>query len=279
VSEDLFDLTGQVAVVTGSSLGIGRAIAQRLAEHGSKVVFSSRTLETCRARAAEVNERFGDERAIAVRCDASDRGDIRGLVAATMEKWGRIDTLVGNALVESDTTAWIERIDEESFTDWFDGNVTNNAFLVKLVSPVMRAQGGGSIVFVTSSSGVAALEDYLGYGSSKAALNHLARMLAIQLGPYNIRVNAVAPGIIASQGPELWGTVEEQEICVGNIPLGRLGHPDEIASFVVCLASPGGRFATGQAFVVDGGQSIKGMEGPHNLRDFRRARQRPPGVQ
>jgi len=271
---DLFDLTGQVAVVTGSSLGIGRAIGERLAQHGARVVFSSRTLGLCEERASAVNNHWGEERAIAVRCDVSNRADLRTLVETTLDHWGCIDTLVGNALVSGDTGAWIERFDEENFTTWFDGNVTNNAYLTKLVAPGMRSRGSGSIIFVSSSSGVAALEDYLGYGASKAALNHLARILAIQLGPYNIRVNTVAPGIVASQGPELWGTPEEQTIGVGGIPLGRLGTPDEIAACAVWLASPGGSFATGQTFVVDGGQSLKGMDGPHRLRQFRRARQK-----
>ena len=275
---ELFDLSGKVAVVTGSSHGIGRAIAERMADHGSKVVFSSRTLADCEARAASANERHGEERAIALQCDTGDRSDLKALVEATLDRWGRIDILVGNALVEGDATPWIERFDEEAFTGWFEGNVTNNAYLAKLVSPGMRAGGGGSIVFVSSTSGVAALEDYLGYGTSKAALNHLARVLAVQLGPYNVRVNAVAPGIVASRGPEEWGTDEEQAIGVGAIPLGRLGTPDEIAACVVWLASPGGAFATGQVFVVDGGQTLKGMSGPHDLRAFRRARQKGAGA-
>ncbi len=196
---------------------------------------------------------------------------MKNLIDTTLDHWGRIDTLVGNALVSGDTTPWIEKLDEENFTVWFEGNITNNAYLAKLAVPQMRKRRSGSIIFTASSSGIAALEDYLGYGSSKAALIHLARILAIQLGPYNIRVNAVAPGIVASQGPAEWGSPEEQQIGVGSIPLGRLGTPDEIASCVVWLASPGGAFATGQAFVVDGGQMLKGMEGPHNLRQFRRA--------
>jgi len=268
---DLFDLTGQVAIVTGSSEGIGRAIAERLAEHGSRVVFSSRTSAACERRAAEVNDRLGDDRAIALTCDVTDRGQLRHLVDATLDRWGRIDTLVGNALVEGDTSPWIERLDESSFTTWFEGNVTNNAYLAKLVVPGMRAQGGGTIVFISSTSGVAALEDYLGYGTAKAALNQLARILAVQLGRHRVRVNAVAPGIVASRGTDEWGTEEEQSIAVGDVPLGRLGTPDEIAACVVWLASPGGAFTTGQVFVIDGGQTLKGMAGPHDLRVARRA--------
>jgi NAD(P)-dependent dehydrogenase (short-subunit alcohol dehydrogenase family) len=274
---ELFDHQGLVALVTGSSHGIGRAIGERLAEHGSRVVFSSRDIDVCSARADAVNERWGEERAIAITCDVAVRSEIRLLVEETLDRWGRIDTLVGNALVSGDTGPWIERVDEERFSLWFEGNVTNNLYLAKLVVPGMRERRSGSITFISSSSGVAAMEDYLGYGSAKAALIHLARMLAIQLGPYNIRVNSVGPGIVASRGPEEWGTPEEQKIGVGSIPLGRLGTPDEIASCVVWLAARGGAFATGQAFLVDGGQSVKGMEGPHNLRAFRRSRRSVAG--
>jgi NAD(P)-dependent dehydrogenase (short-subunit alcohol dehydrogenase family) len=273
----LFDLTGRVAIVTGSSEGIGWATASRLAEHGARVVVSSRRLATCEARAAELNDRHGDDRAVAIRCDMGSRDDIKALVEASLDRWGRIDVAVGNALVEADVSPWIERIDENAFTAWFDGNVTNNAYLAKLVSPIMRAQGGGSIIFISSSSGVTVVEDYLGYGAAKAGLNHLARILAVQLGPYNVRVNAVAPGIVASQGEDAWGTEEERRVGVGKIPLQRLGTPDEIAGCVVWLATAG-TFATGQVFVVDGGQSLKGMDGPHELRGLRR-QQKASGTQ
>jgi len=211
LSQTLSELSGQVAIVTGSSKGIGRAIAERLAQHGSRVVLSSRTPSDCQALAEEVNARHGEERAIWTRCDAGDRADLAVLIKTAMERWGRIDTVVGNALVSGDATAFIERFDEESFTAWFDGNVTNNAYLTKLVSPIMRAQGGGSIVFVSSSSGIAALEDYLGYGTSKAALNHLARTLAVQLGPHPGRAAR------AAQHPGQRG-------CAGNRRLQRSGR-------------------------------------------------------
>ena len=205
-----------------------------------------------------------------------------------MERFGRIDCVVGNALVPGSEQAWIEKLDMENFTTWFEGNVTNNAYLAQLATPIMRTQGGGSIIFISSTSGIAALEDYLGYGTSKAALAHLARILAVQLGPHNIRVNAIAPGIVASrpadEGGE-WSDPEDREIGTGQTPLGRPGTPDEIASCAVWLASPGGTYATGGVFVVDGGQSLKGMTGPHDLRMARRAQaasgvavQRRPGA-
>jgi NAD(P)-dependent dehydrogenase (short-subunit alcohol dehydrogenase family) len=272
---ELFDLSGQVTVVTGSSQGIGRAIGERMAEHGARVVFSSRSLEACQTRADAVNDRYGEERAIAVACDAMERPQLANLIDRAMQQWGRIDTLVGNALVDGPQQAWIEKLDIENFTSWFEGNVTNNAYLAQLVSPIMRAQGGGSIIFISSTSGIAALEDYLGYGSSKAALSHLTRILAVQLGPYNVRVNAIAPGIIASRGwdPEgEWSDAEDRRIGTGDTPLGRPGTPDEIASCAVWLASPGGTFAAGSVVVVDGGQTLKGMTGPHDLRTARRER-------
>lgn len=277
---ELFDLTGRVALVTGSSHGIGRAIVERMAEHGAQVVVSSRAQEACDARAEEINQRFGpardgSPRALAVACDMSDRPQVARLVERALEGFGRIDCAVGNALVDGPGQAFIEKLDIEHFTTWFEGNVTNNAYLAQLVTPVMREQGGGSIIFMASTSGITVLEDYLGYGSSKAALAHLARILAVQLGPHAIRVNAIAPGIVASRPPDEggeWADAEDREIGTGQTPLGRPGTPDEIAACAVWLASPGGAFATGGVFVVDGGQTLKGMTGPHDLRMNRRAR-------
>jgi NAD(P)-dependent dehydrogenase (short-subunit alcohol dehydrogenase family) len=272
----LFDLHGQVAVVTGSSQGIGRACAERLAEHGSKVVFSSRTIADCEARAKAVNEAAGEERAIAIRCDMSEEDDIRGLVAATLEHWGRIDTMVGNALVGAGGTSWVEKTNLEAMTHSLVGNITNNLLLAQLVVPAMRTQGGGSIIYTSSTAGVAALEEHLAYGVSKAGLAHLARVLAVQLGPYKVRVNAVSPGVIASRGLESpeWVDGERQKVVTGGTPMRRPGTPDEIAGLVVWLASPSGTFATGQNFIVDGGQTLKGMEGPHLAFELARERKR-----
>ena len=215
--------------MTGSSEGIGLAIAERMAEHGARVAFSSRRRDACQQRADEVNQRYGPGRAIGVACDIGNRMDIRRLVNETLAAFGRIDCAVGNAAIPGAPQAWIEKLDIENFTWWFEANVTNNAYLAQLVAPVMRNQGGGSIIYTASTAGIAAMEDQLGYGSAKAALLHLTRMLAIQLGPHNIRVNAIAPGIVASRGPEegQWATDAARRIGVGGTPLGRAGLPDE----------------------------------------------------
>jgi NAD(P)-dependent dehydrogenase (short-subunit alcohol dehydrogenase family) len=278
--EQLFDLTDRVAIITGSSQGIGRACADRLCQHGARVVYSSRTLADCEARAEEANDRWGEDRAIAVACDVADASQVRELVRRTVDRWGRVDVAVGNARAEAAGPSWVERIDPDTVTSSLVGNVTNNLVLAQEAVPHMRRQGGGSIVFVASTAGIAALEEHLAYGVSKAGLIHLARVLAVQLGPSNVRVNCVSPGVIASRGldsPE-WADGERQRVVTGNTPLGRPGSPDEIASCVVWLASPGGTFATGQNFVVDGGQTLKGMEGPHEYFEVVRRRLREPGA-
>jgi NAD(P)-dependent dehydrogenase (short-subunit alcohol dehydrogenase family) len=152
--------------------------------------------------------------------------------------------------------------------------VTNNLVLAQEAVPHLREQGGGSIVFVASTAGTAALEEHLPYGVAKAALIHMAAILAVQLGPANVRVNTVSPGVIAARGldaPE-WSDGERAAVVTGPTPLGRPGTPDEIAGCVVWLASPSGAFATGKDFVVDGGQTLKGMEGPHEYFELMRRR-------
>ena len=275
--EQLFDLTGHVAIVTGSSHGIGRSCAERLCQYGARVAFSSRTLAECEARAVVMNERWGADRAIAVSCDTSDPDQIRNLVSRTVDEWGRIDTLVGNALVSSTGTSWVEKTDPGQLTRSLVGNITNNLVLAQHAVPLMRRQHSGSIVFIASTAGTLALEEHLAYGVAKAGLIHMAKILAVQLGPSNVRVNTVSPGVIASRGLDApdWASGERARVVTGPTPLGRPGTPDEIAGCVVWLASPSGAFATGCDFIVDGGQTLKGMEGPHEM--FERARARASG--
>jgi NAD(P)-dependent dehydrogenase (short-subunit alcohol dehydrogenase family) len=276
VVEPIFDLTDRVAIVTGSSQGIGRACAERLCQYGARVVFSSRTLADCEARAVETNDRLGEERAIAIACDISHAAQVRDLVTQSAEHWGRLDIVVGNARVATPGTSWVDKTDPDELSRSLVGSVSNNLVLAQAAVPFLRRQGEGSIIYIASTAGIAALEEHLAYGVAKAALIHLARILAVQLGPSNIRVNCVSPGVIASAGmdaPE-WADGERQRVVTGNTPLGRPGLPDEIASCVVWLASPLAAFATGSNFVVDGGQTLKGMEGPHDYFELMRSRRR-----
>jgi NAD(P)-dependent dehydrogenase (short-subunit alcohol dehydrogenase family) len=273
---ELFDLSGRVALVTGSTHGIGRACAERLAEHGARVVFSSRSVDDCEARAEAVNRRWGADRALAVPCDVGDAEQVRELVRRTAEHWGRLDVVVGNARTEIPGTSWVERIDPATMTSALVGSATNNLVLAQEAVPHLRRQGGGSVIFIASTAGTAALEEHLAYGVAKAALIHMASILAVQLGPHNVRVNTVSPGVIAARGldSEAWADGERARVVTGKTPLGRPGTPDEIAGCVVWLASPSGAFATGKDFVVDGGQTLKGMEGPHEFIDLLRQRHR-----
>jgi NAD(P)-dependent dehydrogenase (short-subunit alcohol dehydrogenase family) len=250
-------------------------MVERMAEHGARVVVSSRTAADCEAVANAIDARYGADRALGIPCDVSNREQLRNLVERTLAHWGRVDCAIANALAPGSSTPWIERIDMDEFDASLSGNITNSLYLAKLVVPAMRAQGGGSIIFNASSSGIAALEDYPAYGTAKAGLIHLARILAVQLGPSNIRVNTIAPGIIktSSEGGT-WERADLVELGVGETPLGRLGTPDEIAACAVFLASPGGAFATGSCFLVDGGQTLRGMAGPHRVREALKAEAR-----
>jgi NAD(P)-dependent dehydrogenase (short-subunit alcohol dehydrogenase family) len=201
---------------------------------------------------------------------------VRALVTSTLDRWGRIDTLVSNAPVPSTGTSWVERTSLDEMTASLVGNVTNNLLLAQLVAPTMRAQGGGSIIYISSSGGIVAFEDHLAHSVANAGLAHMTRVLAVQLGPHNVRVNAVSPGVIASRGIDAsaWADDELRRVVTGDTPLQRVGTADEIAGCVVWLASPSGGFATGQNFVIDGGQTLKGMDGPHRAIELARARRR-----
>lgn len=255
----LFDLTGKVCIVTGATKGIGRAIAERFAEHGAQVVVSSRHLDECDAVAAKINERWGGSRASGCEFDLGDRAAGHRLVAKTIERHGRVDVLVSNAAVVN--YGAIAAASDVDFDTALSANVTNNALLAKEVAPMMRDRGGGSIIFTTSTLGLFPSPPFLTYSVSKAALAHLIRILAVDLGPANIRVNGLCPGIIKTAATEAMAANPEMtRRAIGKTPLGRLGEPDEIAAGAVLLAAPGGAYITGQLIVIDGGQLHQGRE-------------------
>ena len=253
---NLFDLKGQVAVITGSSRGIGRAIAERLAEHGAKVVISSRKQDACDAVAAAINAKHGDGTALAIAASISNKEALRSLVDQTLARFGRIDTLVCNA-ASNPYYGPMSGIADEQFRKILDNNIIANNWLVTMVAPQMRARREGSIIIVSSIGGLRGSSAIGAYCISKAADMQLARNLACELGPDNVRVNCIAPGLIKTDfAKALWDNPESLAARNAETPLRRIGEPDEIAGAAVYLAAPASRFMTGQSLVIDGGVTI-----------------------
>ncbi len=254
----LFDLTGKVAIVTGSSRGIGRAIAERMAEHGARVVVSSRKAGPCQEVADGINERAGAERAIAVPANISAKPELAALVETTLARWGRIDTLVCNA-ASNPYYGPMAGISDDQFRKILDNNVLANHWLVQLAAPGMIERRDGAIVIVSSIGGLKGSPVIGAYNVSKAADMQLARNLAVEFGPHNVRVNCIAPGLIRTDfARALWEDPTVLRYYNDVTPLRRIGQPDEIAGAAVFLASPAGAYVTGQTIVVDGGATIAG---------------------
>ena len=252
----LFDLDGKVAIVTGSSRGIGRAIAERLAEHGARVVISSRKAAPCEAVAEGINSARGPGRAVAVPASISSKEDLTRLVATTRETFGRIDVLVCNA-ASNPYYGPMAGISDEQFRKIFDNNVLSSHWLVQMVAPEMVERRDGAIILVSSIGGLRGSPVIGAYNVSKAADFQLARNLAVELGPHNVRVNCIAPGLIRTDfARALWENPDTLEHYTRTTPLRRIGEPDEIAGVAVLLASRAGSFITGQGIVVDGGVTI-----------------------
>jgi NAD(P)-dependent dehydrogenase (short-subunit alcohol dehydrogenase family) len=248
----LFDLQGKVAVVTGGSRGIGRAICERLAEHGAKVVVSSRKLDACEEVVSAIRARGGD--AVATACHISRKDELQALVDSTVARWGRIDVLVCNAAVNP-YFGRSASMPDDAYDRVMNSNVRSNFWLCNMVAPGMAERGDGSIVIVSSIGGFQG-SDVLGvYAISKAADMQMARNLAVEWGARNVRANCIAPGLIKTDfAKALWDNPEILRKSVQHTPLRRIGEPDEIAGAAVFLVSPAGRYVTGQTIVVDGGR-------------------------
>lgn len=257
ISTALFDLTGKVALLTGASRGMGKAMAQALAEHGARVMISSRKLEPCQAVADEINARCGAQRAYACACNTGHRDQLEALVGATRERLGAIDVLVGNAGVNPYYGAQLD-IPDEAYDKTMATNVKSNLWLAKLVAPDMIAKGSGSIMF-TASVGAFIPSLTLGtYNISKMALISLVRNLAAELGPKGVRVNAICPGLIRTDFAEaLWNNPEAEQRARQEIPLRRLGEADDLKGLAVFLASDASGYITGQALTIDGGTFMR----------------------
>ena len=253
VNTELFDLTGQVALLTGASKGMGAAMAMALAQHGSKVVVSSRKLDQCEATVAEINEACGDERAIAIACNIGYKEQLQALVDETRERLGPIDTLVANAGINPFYGSMTD-IPDEAFDKVMGSNVRSNHWLCQMVAPDMLKKGRGSMM-ITSSTGAFAGSETLGtYNISKLADIALVRNLAVEWGPQGVRVNAICPGLIRTDfAKALWDNPEAAARVNEQTPLRRFGESEDFMGVVVYLASDASAFMTGQAVTLCGG--------------------------
>lgn len=250
--DSLFDLTGKVAVITGASKGIGRAIALRMAQHGARVVVSSRKQDGCDAVTAEIVAAGGE--AFTKTCNIGRKEELQALVDATMARWGRIDILVANAAVNPHYGP-SATLPDEAWDRVMNYNVRSNFWLTNMVLPGMAARGeGGSVIIVSSIGGLRGSTTLGVYAVSKAADMQLARNIAAEWGPHNIRANCIAPGLIRTDfARALWENPDLAKRRSRDTPLKRIGEPDEIAGAAVFLAAPAGSFMTGQTMVIDGG--------------------------
>jgi NAD(P)-dependent dehydrogenase (short-subunit alcohol dehydrogenase family) len=252
----LFDLTGKVALITGSSRGIGKASAEQMAEQGAKVVISSRKAGPCEDVAAAINAKHGEGTAIAVPANISSKEDLQRLVDETNKTFGKIDILVCNA-ASNPYYGPQAGISDDQFRKILDNNIVSNHWLIQMVVPQMIERKDGAIIIVSSIGGLRGSTAIGAYCISKAADMQLARNLAHEYGPHNIRVNCVAPGLVKTDfAKALWDTPEGEKRASAGTPLRRLGEPDDLAGAVIYLASRAGAWTTGQTLVVDGGTTI-----------------------
>ena len=253
----LFDLSKKIALVTGATKGIGRGIAERLAEHGAKVIVSSRDQAACDSVASELDQHHGAGEQIAqgIACDLNDLVQVEHLAASAIEVWNGIDVLVCNAAIlpfmgpSADTPPKL-------FDRILTSNLHHNFRLCQAVRPSMVSRGGGRIVLIGSSSGHAPSPNVLAYGVAKAGLAHMARSLGDEFAADNITVNCVAPGLVRSfSSKPLWEDRETLAKVTADIPLGRIGEPDDVAAAVILLASNAGGYISGITLPIDGGKT------------------------
>jgi dehydrogenase/reductase SDR family protein 4 len=251
----MFDLSGQVAIVTGSSRGIGRSIAQQMARAGARVVVSSRTESACAEVVAGIEAEGGT--AMAVPCNVSHAEQLRRLVDRTLEAWGRLDILVCNAAVNPYFGAMAD-MPEGVYDKVMNSNAKSTFLLCNMAAPHIAAQGGGSIIIVSSIGAHFGSPTLAAYCIAKAAELSLARSLAVEWGPRGVRANAIAPGLVKTDfARALWEDPQLLANAERGSPLRRIGQPDDIGGVAVFLASRAAAFITGQTLAVDGGLTIR----------------------
>lgn len=254
MNNPLFDMTGKVALITGSTKGIGRSIAEEMARLGAKVVISSRKAEACEQVANELKSQ-GFE-AMAIPCHVGKKDDLQNLVNKTNEAWGTIDVLVCNAATNPVYGPTSEMTDE-AWDKIMDTNVKGSFWLTNMVLPQMAEQGEGAVVMLSSIAGIRGNTTIGTYGVSKAAEAALARNLAVEWGPKGVRINSIAPGLIKTDfAKALWEDPVRVKRAEDKTPLRRIGDPVDIAGLAVFLSTKASAYITGQTIVADGGETI-----------------------
>lgn len=249
----MFDLNGRVAIVTGSSRGIGRSIAEQMALAGAKVIVSSRKADACEPVASGIRDAGGEARVI--EANIAYRDQVEALVDATISAFGRVDILVANAAANPVYGPMAELTDD-AFDKILDTNLKSHVWMANKAFPLMA--DGGSMTIVSSITGLFGNKSLGAYGISKAADFQVARNLAVEWGGQGIRVNCIAPGLIKTDfAKALWENPKAVDYVNSATPLGRIGDPDDISGVAVFLASPAAKFVTGQTIVADGGTMVR----------------------
>jgi NAD(P)-dependent dehydrogenase (short-subunit alcohol dehydrogenase family) len=249
-----FDLSGKVAIVTGSSRGIGRSIAEHMARAGAKVAISSRKADACEEVAQAIRAAGGE--AVAISANIGDKAHLGNLVSETRRHWGKIDVLVCNA-ASNPYYGPMAQMPDDAFNKILQNNVVSNHWLANLVLPEMAARKDGVVIIVSSIGGLKGTGVLGAYAISKAADMQLARNLAVEWGPHNVRINCIAPGLVKTDfARALWENPQTLRHYEALTPLGRIGEPDDIGGIAAFLASPAAAFITGQTIVADGGVTI-----------------------
>jgi dehydrogenase/reductase SDR family protein 4 len=255
----MFSLAGQVALVTGSSRGIGKAIAEQMAAAGAKVVISSRKADACEAVRAELAAR--SQEAIAVPCNVGNKDELKKLVDTVMGKWGRIDVLVCNA-ASNPHFGPMASASDDVFDKIMLTNVKSVFWLAGMVLPQMAERKDGAMIIISSIGALRGSSQLGLYATSKAAEAGMCRALACEWSPKNIRINCIAPGLIRTDfARALWEDDTRRKAREALTPLRRIGEPKDIGGIAVFLASEAGAFVTGQMIVADGGVTIAGERG------------------
>ncbi|WP_415235449.1 SDR family NAD(P)-dependent oxidoreductase [Sneathiella sp.] len=255
----MFDLTGKNVVITGSSKGIGKSIAHQMALAGAKVTISSRKADVCEEVAKEINASLPDGcagSAIVIPVNINSKESLQNLVDEAHDKMGQIDVLVCNAALNPYFGPAMDCPDD-AFDKIMSANIKSNHWLCNMVLPEMKARKDGAIIIVSSIGGLKGSAELGAYCISKAADMQLVRNLSVEHGPDNVRINAIAPGLIRTDfARALWENPEILKKATSRAPLKRIGEPEEIAGAAVFMASKAGSFMTGHTMVIDGGQTI-----------------------